>query len=73
MHTVSRETAMNALADLKCEIDRITVENAALHGEVERLRAAKRAALAIADERSLENAALRQEIFGLRLKLDIPS
>jgi hypothetical protein len=73
MHTVSRETMLNALAELKCEIDRITLENAALHGEVERLRAAKSAALAVADERTRENAALRQEIFGLRLKLDIPT
>ena len=42
-------------------VRRLTAENAKLAAEIERLQAAKRAALAIADERSKENVGLRAE------------
>jgi hypothetical protein len=48
------------------EIERLTAENIRLKVETERLQEAKRRALAIADERSRENAALRAEVERLR-------
>lgn len=64
------EAMADEITKLRAEIMRL-LDLLKMHGvEIERLQAAKRAALAIADERSKENVALRAENKALKKQVE---